>query len=187
MTTLGKQRSHILEKSLSKGKLEVNLGTYALLFSEIVQYCQNRVYTVPELHSKLSAMGQQVGIRILDILFLREKGYKRETKLLNMLLFIQTVLWKALIISIFECSFVTLCSLIKDYIIEQEPLVNKFISVPEETGSLNCAAFIGGIIEAVLNGCNFPAKVTTHWHKGTTFLIKFDESVILRDKQVEGR
>jgi len=32
-----------------------------------------------------------------------------------------------------------------------------------------------------------PAKVTTHWHKGTTFLIKFDESVILRDKQVEGR
>ena len=92
------------------------------------------------------------------------------------------------------------------------------------SGSLNCAAFMAGIVEAVLNGCNFvclqiipialftqrinlmlifhnfkyslalailfrlqPAKVTAHWHKGTTFMIKFDESVIVRDKMVEGR
>ena len=32
-----------------------------------------------------------------------------------------------------------------------------------------------------------PAKVTAHWHKGTTYMIKFDESVITRDKQLEGR
>jgi len=32
-----------------------------------------------------------------------------------------------------------------------------------------------------------PAKVTAHWHKGTTYMIKFDESVIARDKQLEGR
>jgi len=32
-----------------------------------------------------------------------------------------------------------------------------------------------------------PAKVTAHWHKGTAFVIKFDESVIARDKMVEGR
>lgn len=41
------------------------------------------------------------------------------------------------------------------YIIEKEPLVNKFISVPKDKGSLNCAIFIAGIIEAILNTCGF--------------------------------
>ena len=54
-----------------------------------------------------------------------------------------------------------------------------------QTGSLNCAAFEAGIIEAVLDGCNFPAKVSAHWHKGTTFMVKFDEQVIARDKLMD--
>jgi Transport protein particle (TRAPP) complex subunit len=41
------------------------------------------------------------------------------------------------------------------YIIEKEPLVNKFISVPKDKGSLNCSVFTAGVIEAVLNGCGF--------------------------------
>ena len=45
-------RTSILDKSLSKGKGEISLSCYALLFSELVQYCQNRVYTVPELQNK---------------------------------------------------------------------------------------------------------------------------------------
>ena len=53
------------------------------------------------------------------------------------------------------------------------------------SGSLNCAAFEAGIIEAVLDGCNFPAKVSAHWHKGTTFMVKFDEQVIARDKLMD--
>ena len=31
------------------------------------------------------------------------------------------------------------------------------------------------------NGENFPAKISAHWHKRTTFMVKFDESVIARD------
>ena len=31
---------------------QINLSIFALLFSEMVQYCQNRVSTVPELQSK---------------------------------------------------------------------------------------------------------------------------------------
>lgn len=38
---------------------------------------------------------------------------------------------------------------------EKEPLVNKFISVPRDKGSLNCAVFIAGIVEAVLTGTGF--------------------------------
>lgn len=41
------------------------------------------------------------------------------------------------------------------YIIEKEPLVNKFISVPKDKGNLNCAIFVGGIIEGILNSSGF--------------------------------
>ena len=44
---------------------------------------------------------------------------------------------------------------ILDYIIEAEPLVNKFISVPKDKGHLNCASFVGGIIEGILIETNF--------------------------------
>lgn len=42
-----------------------------------------------------------------------------------------------------------------DYIIEREPLVNRFISVPKDKKFINCASFVGGIIEAILNECCF--------------------------------
>lgn len=173
-----------ITKPLGKGKPEINAATFALLFSEMVQYCQNRVYSVSELQTKLSELGQHVGSHMLDLLFVREKGYKRETKLLNMLLFIKNNFWKTL----FGKEADRLEHSNDDektyYIIETEHLVNRYISVPKDKGKLNCAAFTAGIIEAVLNGANFPAKVTAHWHKGTTFMIEFDESVLARDKMV---
>lgn len=73
------------------------------------------------------------------------------------------------------------------YIIEKEPLVNTYISVPKENSTLNCAAFTGGIVKAILTHSGFPAKVTVHWHKGTTLMIKFSDEVIARDKALEGR
>ena len=44
--------------------------------------------------TRLSELGQQVGSRVLDVLVLREKGMKREVRVLNILLFIKSVLWK---------------------------------------------------------------------------------------------
>jgi len=46
-------RSNILDRPLSKGKTEVSQSIVALLFSEIVQYSQSRVFTVPELQTRL--------------------------------------------------------------------------------------------------------------------------------------
>nr|CAG4652285.1 EOG090X0H7V [Triops cancriformis] len=182
-----KLKTTILDKSLSKGKSDVSLTIFALLFSEIVQYSQNRSTTVPELQNRLSELGQHVGIRMLDLLTVREKGYKREIKLLQMLLFVKSTVWKAL----FGREADKLEHANDDdktyYIIEKEALVNRFISVPKDKGNLNCAAFTAGIIEAILTASHFPAKVTAHWHKGTTYMIKFDDSVILREKQPDGR
>jgi len=178
-------KTTILDRSLSKGKQEVSLAAFALLFSETVQYCQARSSTVPELQGKLHDLGWQVGARIIDLIFVRDRTAKRELKLLNALLLVKTTLWKTL----FGKEADKLEHANDDertyYIIEKEPIVNTFISVPKDKGSLNCAAFVAGIVEAVLDGANFPAKVSAHWHKGTTFMVKFEEEVIARDRAAE--
>ncbi|KAK8379618.1 hypothetical protein O3P69_019524 [Scylla paramamosain] len=182
-----KQRPSILDKSLSRGKTEVSGTAYALLFAEMVQYSHNRVQSVADLHQKLSELGQHVGTRMVELLFVRERNYKRETKLLSILLFVKGTLWK----SLFGKEADKLDRATDDerifYLIEKEPLVNRFVSVPRDKSSINCAAFVAGIIEATLVSTGFPAKVTALWHKGTTFMIKFDDTVLVRDKQLEGR
>ena len=45
---------------------------------------------------RLSDIGWSVGFRLLDSIVYREKGLKRETRLVNILSFIQTVVWKTL-------------------------------------------------------------------------------------------
>lgn len=88
-TRFTRGKSAILDRPLSRPRTDVSVSAFALLFSEMVQYCQSRVYSVTELQAHLSEMGQRVGASLLDVLVLREKNGKRETKLLNMLLFIK--------------------------------------------------------------------------------------------------
>lgn len=42
-----------------------------------------------------------------------------------------------------------------DMIIDSDPLISKFISIPKDFGQLNCNAFVAGIIEAILDGYQF--------------------------------
>ena len=81
-----------------------------------------------------------------------------------------------------------------DYmIIDNEPLVNQYISVPRDLQGLNCAAYVAGVVEGVCDGAGFPAKVTAYssgrpieegemWPAKTTFLIKFEADVVEREK-----
>lgn len=87
-------KASILDKTLTKGKNEVSLSLFALVFSEIVQYSQKSCSSVADLAEKLHSLGYDVGSRLLDLYVFREKNSKRETKLINMLLFIKTTLWK---------------------------------------------------------------------------------------------
>jgi hypothetical protein len=46
---------------------------------------------------------------------------------------------------------------------DNDPMVNQYISLPKELSSLNCAAFVAGIIEGVCDGAGFPTEgVTAH-------------------------
>jgi hypothetical protein len=48
-----------------------------------------------------------------------------------------------------------------DMVNEADPLVNKFISVPREMGSLNCAAYVAGVIKGVLDAAGFVSSQVT--------------------------
>lgn len=93
-------------------------------------------------------------------------------------------------------------------IIDNEPLVNAYLSVPREMSQLNCAAYVAGMIEGVCDGAGFPARVTAHsvggagaqqsgeedaaaaaaggavqemWPGKTVFLVKFRPEVLERE------
>jgi hypothetical protein len=74
----------------------VSLSAFAYVFSEIVQYHQSRVDSISELERRLESTGFAVGLRVLELLAVRSKEYRRETKLMNLLQFISTTVWKNL-------------------------------------------------------------------------------------------
>lgn len=181
-------RSSTLDRSLQKTKGDANLSTFALLFSEMVQYSQNRVDNIHDLQTKLTDFGKHVGIRVLDLFFLRLGKDKREVRLTSMLVFIQKTFWKFL----FNREADSLEQHTQEanvyYLIERECLVNKFISVPKDKGSLNCASFVSGIVEGVLCSSGFNCKVATHQgNRGTTYVITFDKSVMDRELRLDSK
>lgn len=48
------------------------------------------------MQSKLSEIGYNVGQRVVDLMLIREKNFKRETRLINMLIFIRSKVWQML-------------------------------------------------------------------------------------------
>ncbi|PPR98165.1 hypothetical protein GOBAR_AA22487 [Gossypium barbadense] len=181
-----KQYANVLDKPLGKGKQEVSLSAFAFLFSELVQYNQTQVDNISELETRLEDAGYAVGARVLELLCHRDKGNRRETRLLGILSFVHSTVWKVLFGKVAD-------SLEKgtehedEYMIsEKELLVNRFISIPKDMGTFHCGAFVAGIVKGVLENAGFPAVVTAHFvpvegqqRPRTTILIKFAEEVIL--------
>ncbi|KAG9252162.1 cis-golgi transport protein particle complex subunit [Emericellopsis cladophorae] len=183
----------IYHRPLNRTKTaEISQASFAYLFGEMVTYAQRRVKGVQELEQRLNVQGHAIGLKLLDLLLHREppRSQHRPTNILALLHFIRTSLWTHL--------FARAADRLEksadpenpdDYmIIDNEPLVNAFISVPKDMSSLNCAAFVAGIVEGVCDGADFPGKVTAHsvpegemWPGKTVFLIKFRSEVVERE------
>ncbi|KAJ3195772.1 TRAPP subunit trs31 [Irineochytrium annulatum] len=146
----------LLDRNLNKTRSsEIGLGAFAFLFSEMLQYAQKRVGGVADLEKKLSDYGYRVGVRSLELTVWREKSAKRETRLLGILYFINSTMWKTLFGKQAD-SLQKGTDADDEYMItDNEPVISKFISIPKELSSLNAGAFIAGIVEAVLDGSHF--------------------------------
>ena len=78
-----------------------------------------------------------------------------------------------------------------EYIIgDRDLLVNRFISVPRDLGSLNCGAFCAGVVRGVLEAAGFPASVSAYAAPvegqglRTNVLMKFAPSVLAREARL---
>ncbi|EWM24637.1 Transport protein particle (TRAPP) component [Nannochloropsis gaditana] len=180
-------------KGRGVGGSEVSLSAFSFLFSEMVQYYQNRVLSIADLERKLEEAGYGVGHRVLELLAFREKQYRREIKLIGVLQFVSSTVWKALFNKVAD-SLERSTENEDEYMIhEREPITNVFVSAPADISQLNCAAYIAGIISGVLNGASYPAGVTAHHvaigdgqREKTVFLIKFRQDVLRREAALSG-
>jgi hypothetical protein len=121
------------------------------------------------------------------------KSLKRETRVLNVLSFIYSNFWKALFSKQAD-SLERGTENADEYMItDNDPQLTKYMSVPKEFGSLNCGAFIGGLLEALLDSSGFPCQVTAHstsneqFPTRTTYLVKFDKTVMDREAQLDAK
>mmetsp|Transcript_13821 Transcript_13821/g.20842 ORF Transcript_13821/g.20842 Transcript_13821/m.20842 type:complete len:181 (+) Transcript_13821:42-584(+) len=139
----------------------VSLSTFSFLIAELVRYTQSRVNNVVSLEKRLSEIGYSVGVRMFELISFREKSSKRETKLVGILSFIHSTVWRALFGKQADSLERSIEHENEYMIIENETLVNKYISVPKNLSNLNCAAFAAGIVHGILDSSNHkPEKVT---------------------------
>ena len=104
--------------------------------------------------------------------------------MLGILQFITSVVWKMLFGSAAKDAVSLEKSVEHDdefMIVEKQPLCTTFIS----NSPCSCAAFVAGIVRGVLEGADFPARVTAHDQDSSTIiLIKFKEEVLERESRL---
>lgn len=154
--------TNILDRPIGKsqGLKQVGLSSFAFLFSEMIQYAQDRVNDIAHLESKLAEMGYQVGWRVLDLIVLRERPLKRDIKQVAILQFISSKCWKFLFGKPTDALERSTESESVFYVYEDKPVTSRYLSLPRELeGKLNCASFNAGIIQGILEAANFQADV----------------------------
>lgn len=191
------QQSTIYSKKLSnydknlKSKNEIATSLYSFLISEIIQYILSKSEEEKDLdiEEKLSSFGFSIGEKVLELSSWRDKAFKRELKIVSMLQFIHNNVWKMLFNKQADGLQKSTDDPDEYRIIENTPLINKFITLPKGN-SLNCASFFAGIIEGILNSADFRSKVSAYFYEiegitKTYYIVKFDKDVINRDNELK--
>ena len=147
----------------------------------------------------------QAGIRYAP------NGVVRYTRILDVLRFLYTTVWRYL----FNKQATDLQQSNEnddEYMLSDDDAhlwIGKYVSVPKEMGHLNVYAWLGGVVQGVLDGAGFPCRVTAHFvptgeddaaavakkeagvamaksrHQRVTLLIKLDAEVMARERELE--
>jgi len=186
-------RPNIYDRNLNKTRTaEVSASALTFLFSEVVQYTQKRVSGINDLERRLNTLGYRVGTRVLELMVWRaesgSKAPKREVRFLPALMSIHTQVWKAVFGKPADAIEKSVSNEDEYMIIDNDPPIERHISVPRDMSQLSCSSFTAGIVEAILDGLGFPARVTAHntpvqgYPSRTTILIKLEKSVLEREE-----
>jgi trafficking protein particle complex subunit 5 len=183
-------RSGIYDKPLAKPRGEVSLSAFTYLFSEMIQYYHGRVTTIEEIEKKLYDAGYGIGLRMIEIIGVREKILRRETKVVTMLAFISNTLWKHIFNKVAD-NLERSTENEDEYMIhETSPITNVYMDGQD----INGASFLAGIVAGALESCRFNCRVTAHYVESTdkadsrpervVFLVNFAPEVMSRDRKL---
>lgn len=173
----------------TKKNTGISISSLAFLFCEIVSWVHHRSCSILDLENRLNGLGYLIGQKYVELVKLREgmKYGKRENKILEILQFIHGPFWRAIFGR--TANELEKSQDVNDeyMIIDNTPLLSRFISIPRDYGNLNCSAFVAGIIEGALDLSGFHATVVAHstpitgFPQRTIFLIKFDALLFARE------
>lgn len=179
---------------------------------EMVAYAHRRVKGIQDFEKRLNEQGYPLGLKLLDLLLYRASpaggsssgsssstsgsgagsaGTNRPLRLLPLLTLLTTKLYPLLFSRPADSLEQSTSNPGEYMIIDNTPLTNQYISVPKEMSQLSVAAYIAGIIEGVCDGAGFECKASAHntgtdiWPNRTVFLIKFEDHVLEREKELE--
>ncbi|KAF2213028.1 hypothetical protein CERZMDRAFT_39943 [Cercospora zeae-maydis SCOH1-5] len=190
-------RKSIYDRNLNRTKAtETSLASFAYLFNTLITYHHAKSGSVSEIETRLNRAGYPIGIKMLDLVLYRQppRTAARPTRMLDLLQFIHGALWRALFNRSADALEQSNTKKNEYMIVDNEPVVNTFISIPKEMSQLNCAAFVAGIIEGVCDAAGFGTEgVTAHWAgEGdemwpgkTIFLLRFKDSVLEREDAIK--
>jgi hypothetical protein len=88
--------------------------------------------------------------------------YNREIRLMNILQFVSTQVWKALFGKNADSLERSIDNADEFMIVDYEPITSTFVSVPADFGQLSVDSYMSGIVAGVLTGAGFSARVTAH-------------------------
>ncbi|KAH9877788.1 hypothetical protein J1614_003005 [Plenodomus biglobosus] len=193
-------KKSIYDRNLNRSKnAELSRAAFAYLFIEMIAYAQKGAKDVGDLEQRLNSQGYPIGLRLLDLLLSRSPNPLasiRPTRILSLLQFIAQTLYRHLFGRPADALERSGTDPGQYMLFDNEPMVNQYISLPKELSSLNCAAFVAGVIEGTCDGAGFPTEgVTAHsvgeqdegkdgkgmWPGKTVFLIKFKPEVLERE------
>ncbi|KAL8284126.1 hypothetical protein RQP46_004875 [Phenoliferia psychrophenolica] len=199
-----KRTALIYDRAVTKSRgAEVSAGAWAFLFSEIVQYTQKRVSGIGEFEKRLNILGYRVGTRLLELLPLRDYLFPlsslrspppptRTLRLLPILSYVHSTLYRYLFGRPAD-SLEKSTENEDEYMIgDDDMVITRGVEVPRDMSELSCGALVAGIIEAVMDGAGFPARVTAHsvptipHPRRTVILLKLDPEVLAREAAMVG-
>lgn len=124
---------------------------------------------------------------MLELVTLREKSYKREKSLVDMLQFIYSNVWKTLFSKTPDGLERSNEKTDEYYLFEKDPITNRAASVPKAYGQLNLAAFIAGILNGLLDAAEFPCIVTANWNSTQTQTVYVIKSIAAQEQPAAGQ
>lgn len=195
--------SHIYDRNLYRTKHEISVSSLCFLFMQIISLNLKNSKSLLELERKLNNLGYTVGLKYLELSSLRvnfsnnisstgkSNLSKRNIRLLESLQFIVSSIWTSLFDKQADSLEKSSEHENQYMIIDNNPVMTKYIGLPKEYENLNCESFVAGIIEGMLDISYYKCEVSAHtvprdtFPNRTVYLIKLDDSVLAREARLD--